>query len=195
MEESSHCLGARHPVFGINGEGDPVRAGGGCHEIPYGVNEATTATVSIEECKYVPTVVRIDAGDSSSGRTKTTCCTRLQESLTAGAISRSTSRVARSPTPSPRHGVFPYFCELHPGMVGAVVVGDGVGAARIPETASLRSPRSPRGPAGAGCCTGRGGNKREVRCWINGVGRAGRGCRGAVLAVAGFTLVRRTRGA
>jgi plastocyanin len=47
-------------------------------------------------------------------------------------------------------GVYPYVCSLHPGMVGAVVVGDG-GAAATPVTSAqagvTRSYTAPREPA------------------------------------------------
>jgi hypothetical protein len=33
-------------------------------------------------------------------------------------------------------GVYPYFCALHPGMVGVAVVGDGVGAGGVGEVNS-----------------------------------------------------------
>jgi hypothetical protein len=39
-------------------------------------------------------------------------------------------------------GVFPYFCQLHPGMVGVVIVGDGVPGG---DEAALTATRAPDG--------------------------------------------------
>jgi plastocyanin len=53
-----------------------------------------------------------------------------------------------------RDGVFPYFCVIHPGMSGAVVVGDGIG-----DGSAAPASLVPTGNEGAG---GSGGGERAA---------------------------------
>jgi plastocyanin len=186
-------LTATAVALGLRGGAD-VQAGGGCHEIPYGVNESTTTTVSIEECKYLPTVVRIDAGDS----VQWTNNDNLLHTVTGVADSWGDFKeYEEGGTVSFKFaadGVFPYFCELHPGMVGAVVVGDGVGAATNSgggvSAISAIAPGSGEREAAAPN-EGSNGEFGAGSVALIGVAAA---VAGAVVVVAGFTLVRRTRG-
>ena len=93
--------------------------GGGCNE------ERTTGTgseVRITNACFSPTVLRVDPG---------TEVTFVNGDEMLHAISgtgldydelSSGDRVARTFAAS---GIYPYMCHLHPGMSGAVVVGDG----------------------------------------------------------------------
>jgi plastocyanin len=48
-------------------------------------------------------------------------------------------------------GVYPYACWIHPGMIGAIVVGDGVGTGLSGvEPAAVADPSGPRGGGVAG---------------------------------------------
>ncbi|MGH2649950.1 MAG: cupredoxin domain-containing protein, partial [Actinomycetota bacterium] len=83
-------------------------------------------------------------------------------------------------------GVYPYACTYHPGMNGAVVVGDGLGAGSGRTVAVGATVQSPAAPAEAAVASvGRGAG--SVGAWIGGVALG--------IAVAmGLVLVLRRRG-
>lgn len=98
--------------------------GGGCHRPP---SEGRGTTLALAELCFSPTVLRVapgsevtivnrDAIDHPLGRPGG------EWSWDGGIGDRKTVRLERS-------GVYPFFCYLHPGMVGVVVVGDGRGSA------------------------------------------------------------------
>ncbi|MEX0683881.1 MAG: plastocyanin/azurin family copper-binding protein [Dehalococcoidia bacterium] len=99
-------------------------AGGGCHAT--GLSDGDASEVFLTQNCFEPAVARVQPGDT---------VTWVSHDATAHTVtgSRDTfggydelfdgdtySRVFDV------EGVFPYFCQLHPGMVGAIVVGDGV---------------------------------------------------------------------
>lgn len=98
-------------------------AGGGCHK-PM-MSDAVTTDATLKGNCFEPTVIRIDAGASITW-------TNLDEArhMITGANGTwgSDEELGLNDQVTIRFddsGVFPYFCWLHPGMVGAVVVGDG----------------------------------------------------------------------
>ena len=101
----------------------PARAGGGCHD-PQTLDVAG-AHVDLEELCFVQTVLRVKSGQpvtwtnhDSTGHTVTGVggsWGSYDTILSGKAVTYSFSKA----------GIFPYFCLIHPGMVGAVVVGDG----------------------------------------------------------------------
>lgn len=109
------------------GHPNGAAAGGGCHES--GTKEATDATGSAVEmgnCAFGPTVLRIEPGAQVTWTNKSEAVHSVtglsggwgdtKELLPGNAVSYSFDT----------NGTYPYSCVLHPGMVGAVVVGDGV---------------------------------------------------------------------
>jgi plastocyanin len=106
----------------------PAQAGGGCHEVPPGVNDGAGTTVSIEKCKYIPTVVRIDPGDTIQWTNNDNVVHTVTGVADNWGDYKEYDRGASVSHTFAAEGTFPYFCELHPGMVGAVVVGDGDGS-------------------------------------------------------------------
>jgi plastocyanin len=101
-------------------------AGGGCHSDVFSY-EANTQVELTKNC-FTPTVTRVQPGDtvtftnSDPDPHTVTGAARTwgsDDKVNAGASVRY--RFDES-------GVFPYFCYLHPSMVGAVVVGDGSAA-------------------------------------------------------------------
>jgi plastocyanin len=98
-----------------------VEAGGGCHGAPTG--EAAGDRVSIEGCAFGPTVLRVEPGmtvtfvnDEAIPHTVTGADWGSREQLALGESVAFTFE---------GEGTYAYSCILHPGMVGAVVVGDG----------------------------------------------------------------------
>lgn len=99
--------------------------GGGCHEAPHPF-DARTQVVAMEDSCFAPAVVRVEPKQSI------TWVNRDLEDHTVTGVGGSwgsyngLGRDARITTSFAATGVYPYFCNIHPGMVGAVVVGDGV---------------------------------------------------------------------
>jgi hypothetical protein len=83
--------------------------------------------VPIEDYCFTPVVVRIKAKQSI------TWINRDMDAHTVtgvgmgwGSLEQNLNHRDRVAYSFATDGVYPYFCALHPGMVGAVVVGDGV---------------------------------------------------------------------
>jgi len=107
-----------------------VSAGGGCHaDVPDDkFSDEQQATVEIATCWFTPTVVRI-----AEGQKVTWTNVGSQPHTVTGAAGTWGSDKGLFSSDSVTYsfdeaGVFPYFCAFHPGMVGAVVVGDGSAA-------------------------------------------------------------------
>ena len=105
--------------------------GGGCGQP---VTDATASGVDIEDFCFSPTIVRVGVGDAV---TFTNVDPFPHSVLGANATwgdyagFKKESVTYRFSEP----GVYPYVCTYHVGMVGAVVVGDGVGGAIDASTA------------------------------------------------------------
>ena len=107
--------------------GAPPASAGGCRG-GAGLTTGSGVEVSMSHSCFSPTVLHVDQGQTvnwtnTSEMAHTVSGAALSfgdyEELGAGqAISYAFERP----------GVYPYFCFLHPGMVGAVVVGDGQSA-------------------------------------------------------------------
>jgi plastocyanin len=98
-------------------------AGGGCHSEQF--VDAVGVRVDLRELCFTPTVIRIQPGISVTWTNRDP----LDHTVT-GAAYRWGSMNTLVPGRSisfrfQASGVYPYGCLLHPGMVGAVVVGDG----------------------------------------------------------------------
>ncbi len=95
--------------------------GGGCHSRPE--SEGTGAEVAIQGC-FSPTVLRV------APNTRVTF--RNNDAYAHVVIGQSWSALtdlgagAVSDVVFAEQGTFPYACTLHPGMVGVIIVGDGV---------------------------------------------------------------------
>ncbi len=106
--------------------GPAAEAGGGCHSKT--LTDAPGVTVALEERCFQPMVVRVDAGQ------QVTWTNKDPDAHTVTGVANSWGsydELAQGQTVSyqfDKSGVFPYFCLLHPSMVGAVVVGDGTAA-------------------------------------------------------------------
>jgi plastocyanin len=107
-------------------------AGGGCHptnRVPSAVDATGTKKVEvpIEKCEFRPTVLYVDPGAEVTW----TNHDPMYHTVTGPLLTwGSTDDVLDGDQVSYRfddEGVHPYACILHPGMNGAIVVGDGVG--------------------------------------------------------------------
>jgi plastocyanin len=114
-----------------------ANAGGGCHSDVFG-DEATTQ-VSLEKNCFTPTVARVQPGDmvtfvnSDPTAHTVTGAARIWGSDAELSANESVSYQFDE------SGVFPYFCYLHPSMVGAIVVGDGTTASAGPANDSVKA--------------------------------------------------------
>ncbi len=136
-------LGARH-----------AHAGGGCTQPQ---SDAQGDTVDLKLFCMLPTVLRVDPGTTVTWRN----ADKAAHTVTGAAVRTAQPNAGSwgsfeelKPDESFTHtfddaGVYPYYCMLHPGMIGAVVVGDGVASDPYP-------PGGPANTSGASGTTGRG---------------------------------------
>jgi plastocyanin len=97
------------------------------------------ATVVLANSCFTPTILRIDPGEEVTFTNSDSTVHmlggvnnifgNLHNELTVGDSVRYTFR---------DEGVFPYLCILHPGMAGAIVVGDGEGK-NVPKASIVES--------------------------------------------------------
>ena len=104
----------------------PAGAGGLCHEAPRPF-DARTQVVPIEDYCFTPVVVRIKPKQSITWINRDLDAhTVTGVGMSWGSLEENLNHRDRVSYSFAVEGVYPYFCALHPGMVGAVVVGDGV---------------------------------------------------------------------
>jgi len=135
-------------TLGLSGGRAAVQAGGGCHQITKGFTDAAATTVAIEQCKFVPAVVRAEAGDAIQWQNNDPITHMVTGVAGSWGDSKPYEQGQSVSYTFSEPGVYPYFCELHPGMVGAIVVGDG--AAASADTGAGVLAVSDRAPAAGG---------------------------------------------
>lgn len=103
--------------------------GGGCREA---ATDGHGTNVEIKDLCFITTVLHIAPGDTVTFTNRD-----VMDHTVTGAGIRSGNgwgnfesiRVGQSVNQRfDKNGVYPYYCMFHPGMIGAVVVGDGSGA-------------------------------------------------------------------
>jgi plastocyanin len=107
----------------------PAVAGGGCYTGADGSLTQARATAdrfgaAIAECSFDPVVIYVDEGASVVWTNKDPFQHTVTGALGAWGSERLLSQGDTVAQTFKRTGVYPFFCMLHPGMVGAVVVGD-----------------------------------------------------------------------
>ena len=105
----------------------PATAGGGCHDPKFG--DEKTDEVEMGNLCFYPTVARVEPGTKVTWRNGDLVPHMV---IGAGGVWGSPDELAANGRTSftfDEPGVFPYSCPIHAGMVGAVVVGDGVASA------------------------------------------------------------------
>lgn len=123
-----------------------VSAGGGCHQAyEGGQTEGTGTAVALKMNCFAPTVLRVDSGAEVTFTNADAIAHVVlgtgwgsAELLEAGASMRQRFDSV---------GTFPYSCNLHPGMNGAVIVGDGKGPGRVTEMAPATQLAAAAAPA------------------------------------------------
>lgn len=98
--------------------------GGGCHGASQTEASGTEVTMGATGGCFTPTILRVERGTSVTFINTDGAAHNLGGHYWGieGMFQPGTSREIRFDSP----GVYPYACTLHPGMVGAIVVGDGV---------------------------------------------------------------------
>ena len=100
----------------------PVAAGGGgCHG-PLTDEEGTTVMMS-QFC-FSPTVVRVAEGETVTWENMDSVDHNVVGSAMPGYGTATLRQGGTASMTFDGAGVYPYVCSLHPGMTGAVVVGD-----------------------------------------------------------------------
>lgn len=98
----------------------PAQAGGGCHSP---ATSKETAAIELRGACFGPTVARVETGSEVAFINKDPLAHNIvglgarwgdYEEIEQGEVRRYTFA---------EPGIYPYACYLHPGMVGAVVVG------------------------------------------------------------------------
>jgi plastocyanin len=106
--------------------------GGGCGGP---VTDGVGTTVEIEEFCFGPTILRVAPGESVTFvNLDRSPHTVLGANATWGGYD-ALKKGHEATYAFAEAGVFPYVCTWHPGMVGAIVVGDGAGGAIETSTA------------------------------------------------------------
>jgi plastocyanin len=109
-------------VPGVSG----ASGGGGCGGP---VTDGAGTTVEIEDFCFGPTILRVSLGESVTFvNLDRSPHTVLGANATWGGYD-ALKKGDEATYEFAQAGVFPYVCTWHPGMVGAIVVGDGAGGA------------------------------------------------------------------
>ncbi len=106
----------------------PASAGGGSCMGGVPFTDARTTTVEMKQACFGPTVARIAPGDAVTFRNTDTQTHAV--SGANGTFGDAHSEILPGDQVSftfDGEGVYPYVCIIHPGMAGAIVVGDGAG--------------------------------------------------------------------
>jgi len=105
----------------------PATAGGGCHDPQFG--DEKTDEVKMGDLCFYPTVARVEPGTEVTWRNGDPVTHMVIGSGGAWGSPDELASNGRTSFTFDESGVFPYSCPIHPGMVGAVVVGDGIASA------------------------------------------------------------------
>jgi plastocyanin len=123
-----------------------ANAGGGCHEDT--TTEARATTVALRRNCFAATVTRVDEGATVTFTNED----EIAHNVTGAGYTwggEKTLHLGDSVQHTfDENGVYVYSCLLHPGMVGAIVVGDGSG--RGLAAATIVGDGEPRSVSGVG---------------------------------------------
>jgi plastocyanin len=122
----SALVGAAIAVLGPSGT---ALAGGGCHTGATQADETgkDEATVRIIDACFTASITKVDPGTSVTFVNEDVGMTHNVGGTEWGYFADMTKGDAFSATFADP-GVYPFACSYHPGMTGAIVVGDGYGA-------------------------------------------------------------------
>lgn len=126
-----------------------ANAGGGCHEDT--TTEARATTVALRRNCFAATVTRVDEGATVTFTNEDEVAHNVTGAgyTWGGDATVDTLYLGDSVQHKfDENGIYVYSCLLHPGMVGAIVVGDGSGAG--PPAATIAGDGGPRSVSGVG---------------------------------------------
>jgi plastocyanin len=162
----------------------PALAGGGCHD---GATTGEGDTVEMKDACFRPSTLRISPGDTITFVNRDA----MTHNVTANGWGRfeGMNQGDTFQATFEESGVYAFACQYHPGMTGAIVVGDGIGAGNG-ETVTVASYRPPASDSQvlASESVSNEASSGTVG-WVAG------GAIGLALGLAGGLLVRRRRGA
>jgi plastocyanin len=130
----------------------PASAGGGCHAP---ATEGRGTTVALTDLCFTPTVLRVQPGSTVTFVNRDMMAHPLSRpggewGWDGGVGDRATVRLEQA-------GTYPFFCYVHPGMVGVVVVGDGRGTgAQVVQVDDPAAPAAATGQPASAAATGSG---------------------------------------
>jgi plastocyanin len=130
----------------------PASAGGGCHTP---ATEGRGTTVALTDLCFTPTVLRVQPGSTVTFVNRDTMAHPLSRpggewGWDGGVGDRTTVRLDQA-------GTYPFFCHVHPGMVGVVVAGDGRGTgAQVVQVDDPAAPAAATGQPASAAATGSG---------------------------------------
>lgn len=111
-------LGPTNPVLAGNPCGMPDRW-------PTEPSTAATTEIHLEACAFTPTVAHVDPGASVAFHNLNPGMAHTITGVGASVLGwKEWTGETRTWTAPDEAGVYPFACALHPGMVGAIVVGD-----------------------------------------------------------------------
>jgi plastocyanin len=127
-------------LFAMVPAGPAGAGGGGCH-----AQEATSARalrIALEGNCFTPTLARVPVGATVTWINSDPYTHTVTGSNGAWGSYDELVQNATVKMRFARAGVYPYFCMIHPGMVGAVLVGDanGPGTAHVIAGSSIVEP-------------------------------------------------------
>jgi plastocyanin len=109
----------------VAGPATVARAGGGAHCAPQFTDARTDAVRLTNNC-FVPTIARVEKGAEVTFENLDGAPHTITGAVFVFGNMDEFSTGKRSFS-FDDEGIFPYVCVIHPGMVGAIVVGDGEG--------------------------------------------------------------------
>lgn len=126
---------------------EPAEAGGGCRGLPS--TEGTGTEVQMRGTCFTPTVLHVAAGSTvtwtnGSAEPHNVAGATLEWGNYNELRNGGTVRYAFE-----KPGTYPYYCFVHNGMIGAIIVGDGVSAAAAVPVSEQRLANGPAAAAAA----------------------------------------------
>ncbi|MEX0834252.1 MAG: plastocyanin/azurin family copper-binding protein [Actinomycetota bacterium] len=98
-------------------------AGGACRGVP--VTEGADPVVELRDACFTPTIVRVDLGQEVTWINRDGFIHAVTGANSSWGNYDELHQGDRTTHQFVEPGVYPYFCFYHPGMTGAVVVGEG----------------------------------------------------------------------
>ena len=126
----------------------PVAAGDPCfHDMDRPpVTEGSATVVKMDRCAFVPTIVRVPVGTEVQFLNSDVVGHEVVgANLTWGEHDKILDSGDQIAVTFATAGVHPYTCMIHPGMTGAVIVGDGATSAVTPGAAAANPPPAAQG--------------------------------------------------